>query len=296
MPHIKDGFKGERVSILPASMVDTLKQDILGKELYITDIGFYPHAYGHYCTRKKEEVNEFVLIYCVEGKGWFELDGKKQTVRADQFFILPERRAHTYSSDARTPWTIYWMHFNGEKAAFFSKGFDRPMDISPNDNSRIKERLNLFEEIFSCLNRVYSKNHLLYATTSLFHFLGSMKFMGEYRDSNTSRSERMDIVDKAIHYMQENMNRKILLQDIANEVKLSVSYFANSFYEKTGCSPLRYLTQLRIREACRYLDTTDLKVNQISPLVGIEDALYFSRMFTKTMKMSPLAYRMRKKE
>lgn len=295
MAHIKDGFKGERISILPASVVDDLKQDVLGKELYITDIGYYPHAFCHYRSREKEEVNEFVLIYCVEGEGWFELEGKKQIVHANQFFILPERKAHRYGSGSENSWSIYWMHFNGAKADFFSKGFDRPTDISSNDNSRIKERLNLFEEIFSCLNKGYSKNYMLYATTSLFHFLGSMKFMGEYRDSNVSRRERMDVVDKAIHYMQENIHKKVALHDIANEVKLSVSYFANLFYEKTGYSPLRYLTQLRIQEACRYLDATNMKMNQISPLVGVEDPLYFSRLFTKTMKMSPSEYRARQK-
>lgn len=295
MAHIKDGFKGERISILPSSMVEELKQHTLGKELYITDIGYYPHAYCHYRSRKKEEAKEYVLIYCVEGEGWFELDGKKHSVHANQFFILPEHKQHTYGSAANAPWTIYWMHFNGAKAAFFSKDFDRPTDISPNDNSRIKERLNLFEEIFSCLNRTYTINYILYATTGLFHFLGSMKFLGEYRDSNVSRAERLDVVDKAIHFMQENLNKKVLLQDIANEVKLSVSYFTNLFYEKTGYSPLRYLTQLRIQEACRYLDSTDMKMNQISPLVGIEDPLYFSRLFAKTMKMSPSEYRARHK-
>lgn len=295
MAHIKEGFKGERISILPSSIVDELKQDTLGKELYITDIGYYPHAYCHYRSRQKEEVKEYVLIYCVEGEGWFELEGKKQVVRANQFFILPEHKAHAYGCGGENPWTIYWMHFNGAKADFFSKGFDQPTDISPNDNSRIKERLNLFEEIFSCLNRGYSKNYMLYATTSLFHFLGSMKFMGEYRDSNVGRRERMDVVEKAIHYMQENLNKKVVLQDIAREVKLSVSYFANLFFEKTGYSPLRYLTHLRIQEACRYLDSTDMKMNQISPLVGVEDPLYFSRLFAKTMKMSPSEYRGRQK-
>ena len=73
MPRIKNGFKGERTIVLPAFLIEKLKQDPLGQELYITDIGYYPHANFHYCERTAEEVNEFVLIYCVEGQGWFEL-------------------------------------------------------------------------------------------------------------------------------------------------------------------------------------------------------------------------------
>lgn len=98
MAHIKEGFKGERATIIPSFIVDELKQDPLGKELYITDIGYYPHASYHYRMRRKEEVQEFVLIYCVEGEGWFELNHRKQVVVENQFFILPEQQAPAYGS------------------------------------------------------------------------------------------------------------------------------------------------------------------------------------------------------
>ena len=63
MPRIKDGFKGERAIVLPAFLIEELKQDPLGSELYITDIGYYPHACFHYRKRDTEEVTEFILIY-----------------------------------------------------------------------------------------------------------------------------------------------------------------------------------------------------------------------------------------
>ena len=241
MPRIKDGFKGERAIVLPAFLIEELKQDPLGSELYITDIGYYPHAYFHYRKRDTEEVTEFILIYCMEGEGWFELDKHQYAVTANQFFILPEHQAHAYGSNEENPWTIYWIHFNGTKAAFFSAGFDRPKSITPQEDSRIKERLVLFEEIYSSISFGYSKNYMLYATTSLFHFLGSMKFIGEYRDCGSMRNSyrNKDVVQIAIHFMQENLSKTIRLADIAAEVNLSVSYFSNLFEEKTGSSPLR---------------------------------------------------------
>lgn len=296
MPRIKEGFKGERIVVLPDFLIEELKHDPLGRELYITDIGYYPHAVYHYCQRAADEAAQFVLLYCVEGEGWFETDGRRMGIKANQFVILPKYKAHAYGSEAENPWTIYWIHFDGGKAAFFSVGFEKPHDISPAEHSRIKERLMLFEEIYASVSSGYNKNYMLYATTSLFHFLGSMKFLGEYRECHfVERTGKDDMVQRAIHFMRENLNKRLCLADIAGEVKLSVSYFSKLFEEKIGSPPLRYLNYLRIQEACHYLDFTELKISQISPMVGFEDPLYFSRQFTKYMGMSPSKYKERKK-
>jgi YesN/AraC family two-component response regulator len=63
------------------------------------------------------------------------------------------------------------------------------------------------------------------------------------------------------------------------------------FKKKTGLSPLAYFNQLKVQHACELLKKTDLKMNQICYKVGIEDSLYFSRLFSKIIGMSPTEYR-----
>lgn len=138
-------------------------------------------------------------------------------------------------------------------------------------------------------------NNIYYAITSFFHFLGSMKFLGEYRESGTSRDKNQNIIDEVIHFMCENIERKLTLADIANHVSLSASHLSALFQKKTGYSPLSYLIHLKIQKACHYLDFTDMKIIQICPKIGIEDPFYFTRIFTKTMGMSPSKYRNQKK-
>ena len=50
-----------------------------------------------------------------------------------------------------------------------------------------------------------------------------------------------------------------------------------------------------MRKACNFLDNTDLKLNQISLKLGIDDPYYFSRLFSHIMGVSPKAYRNRNK-
>ncbi|MDD5183934.1 MAG: AraC family transcriptional regulator [Paludibacter sp.] len=295
MARLKSGFLGERAIVLPKPIIDELKNDALGSLLHITDIGFYPKANYHFRKRSKEEVMQYILIYCIECNGWFEIEGIRQKVSSEQFFILPKGKAHSYGCNSSNPWTIYWLHFDGEKAGFFSEDLDKPTMVSPQKNSRIEDRLQLFEEIFATLKNGYSKNNLDYSISALFHFLGSLKFLGSYRESIFTNQTPNDKTDDAIHFMRENIHKRITLNEIANHVGSSTSHFSTLFRNKTGFSPLNYLTQLKIQHACHFLDFSDLKINQISMSIGFEDPFYFSRIFTKTMGMSPSEYRIKKK-
>lgn len=294
MPKLKEGFKGQRTIIIPSFIIENVKKNPLGKLLYITDIGFYPNASYHYRERRAEQATENVLIYCVKGNGWYSLGGRRYNVSQNQFFILPEQESHSYGCSGTNPWSIYWLHFKGEMAAFFRKGFESPTNVSSPGDKPIETQLHLFEEIYRTLDNGFGNNNIMYAITSLFHFLGLMKYVGEYLE-NKNDVRQLDVTDLAINFMQENLNRKLSLSEIADEINLSVSYFSNLFLKKTGFSPLQYLNMLRIRKACHYLDFTNMKINQISPLVGIDDNFYFSRLFTKIMGISPTEYRLRKK-
>jgi AraC family transcriptional regulator, arabinose operon regulatory protein len=295
MAKIKSGFLGERAVVLPAPIVDEFKNTELGSLLYITDIGFYPKADFHYRKRSKEEVNQYVLMYCTEGEGWYEIENQKQKVSANQIFILPKAKSHAYGSTPKNPWTIYWIHLDGKVASHFASGLEKPMLISPEKDSRIEERLKLFEEIFSTLKNGYSKSNLEYSITALFHFLGSLKYLSAYRACTTCNYQERDIAEEAIHFMRENIHKRLTLKEISNYTGLSVSHFSSIFQKKTGYSALNYLSQLKIQEACHHLDFSNMKINQISMIIGFDDPFYFSRLFTKTMGVSPSEYRSRKK-
>lgn len=297
MAKIKEGFTGERAVVLPIPIVEDFKKTDLGSLLYITDIGFYPKASFHFRKRKKDEVSQYILIYCIEGEGWFELENEIQKVTANQVFVLPKENAHSYGSNVKNPWTIYWCHFDGEKAAFFADGLQKPLLISAEKDSRIDDRLKLFEEIFTTLKNGFSKENLDFSMTAFFYFLGSLKYLGTFRTSTRISEEKkqLDMVDDAIHFMRENVRKRIALKQIADYVGYSISHFSAKFQSKTGYSPLNYLIHLKIQEACHYLDFSDMKINQISMLVGFDDPFYFARIFSKTMGSSPSEYRKKKK-
>lgn len=295
MARIKNGFPGERAIILPVAVLQEFRNEKLGGLLYITDIGFYPKAGYHFRMRESSESDQYILLYCVDGEGWVNAEGKIHKLSRGEVVILPKGKAHSYGSNKNNPWTIYWIHFDGSMAAFFAEGLEKPFLISTGQDSRIEDRLALFEDIYTTLKNGYSKINLNYSVTVMFHFLGSLKFMSAFRSSLSGRQSQRDIVEDAIHFMRENIQRQIKLEEIAQYTNYSVSHFSILFREKTGYSPLNYFNQLRIQAACHHLDFTDLKINQIAMMTGFDDQFYFSRLFSKTMGCSPGSYRKRVK-
>lgn len=284
----KDGFQGERSIVLPPMVVDMERRDPLASSLYVTDIGYYPMALHHYRNRE-EPIDQQVLIYCVEGHGWYQLDGKRYAVGPNEFFILPAGIPHAYGS-GEEGWTIYWLHFAGQHASVYAEGEQTPKRINVTVDSRIGRRNNLFEEILNTLMEGQDLARLRYVSSLLHYYLATMCYVQEYRRS-TALEASMDPVQAAVHFMEENLERRLTLQDILNYVGYSSSHFTACFREKMGMPPLSYFNHLKVQQACVLLRETDMRINQICFKLGIEDCYYFSRLFTKEVGVSPAKYR-----
>lgn len=296
---LKDGFTGERALVLPSSVLQIAENDPLGKALYITDIGYYPRAEHHY-RQRIEPISQYVLIYCLEGKGWFsvghpETSSITHTVSAGECFVLPAGESHSYGADNDNPWTIYWIHFKGTLASQYAARLIRPLHIDTSLCSRIRGRLTLFEEIFHSLSSGPGRDNILYACSAFHHFLGTLCFLQEYRSADKETAQNDDMVKAAIHYMHENIEKRLTVSDMAHFTGYSVSRFSSLFSAHTGHSPVSYFNLLKIQHACLLLDHSNIRINQVCYKIGIDDCYYFSRLFTKIMGMPPSAYKHRKK-
>lgn len=294
MLKLKDGFSGERALVLPRPVLEKMAEDPLIATLHITDIGYYPKA-AHHFRERKEPVDQYVCIYCVDGRGWYRVGEKRHEVVANQYFILPAGKPHAYGANDNEPWTIYWVHFKGNLAPYYANDALMPMNVKPSPHSRISNRINLFEDIYSTLQSGFGLENLRYASSLFHYFLGTLRYINQYRQVDSSRVDDDNITEVIIHYMNENIEKRITLHDISDYLGYSTPYYSALFKRKTGHSPMAYLNILRIQRACQMLDSTRMKVNQICYKTGIRDAYYFSRLFSKTMGMSPKQYRELKK-
>jgi AraC family transcriptional regulator len=95
----------------------------------------------------------------------------------------------------------------------------------------------------------------------------------------------------ATEFVEEHLDRKIRLNELASLVALSVSQFAHAFKAEYGVSPHRYLTVRRIERAKALLRTTDDTVASIAQRAGFASQAHFSESFGKVVGVTPTAYR-----
>src|SRR5476649_1855116 len=108
---IPEGFRGQRLVVLPAAVRERVKSHPLLSGLLVTDAGIFPSAKSHFIERKYG-VSTNLLIICLAGRGWVKMtEGTVQQIVPGNMVWLPANQPHAYGAIEGEPWTIEWVHF-----------------------------------------------------------------------------------------------------------------------------------------------------------------------------------------
>ena len=105
--------------------------------------------------------------------------------------------------------------------------------------------------------------------------------------SNIYRKEVLRITE----ILQENVENKITLDRLAQEVNMNVNYLCRVFKQDTGRSIVQYMNELKINKAIELLKLPDTRIKEVASQVGIDDPFYFNRVFKKIVGLSPSDFR-----
>lgn len=284
----KEGFRGQKLIVLPGSIQAEIRANPLTNLLYVTDIGYYPNAAHHYRERPAG-CGEQVLIYCTAGSGWFGAENKRFKIYRNMYFIIPKGIPHSYGADKKDPWSIYWVHYSGEKAGLFTDPVIRPREIDAETIARQADRILLFNEIYENLARGFTSENLEYASICLWHMLGSFRYLTQFQ--TVMEIKHQDMIGASISFMHQHIGEMLSLGQLAAQSGLSESHYSLLFKKKTGQTPVGFFTHLKIQQACRLLEFSEMPVKAISAGLGYDDPYYFSRVFSKGMGQAPVSYR-----
>ena len=88
-------------------------------------------------------------------------------------------------------------------------------------------------------------------------------------------------IELAKQWILEHLSENLTIERIANQVYMNATYFSEYFKRKTGETVLDYVTKKRMEKALYFLQTTTMKVYEITEAIGYTDTKYFSKLFKK---------------
>lgn len=98
-------------------------------------------------------------------------------------------------------------------------------------------------------------------------------------------------INHAVSYIQENYSKDLNMAMVSNYVSMNYSLFSVTFKQYTGQNFVNYLKDIRLRAAKELLETTELKIIEISQAVGYDNEKHFMKLFKSAYGVSPTEYR-----
>lgn len=283
-----EGFPGQRLVVLPPALLKRQRQLPVCRDIHVTHIGSYQSAEHHFVERPAG-APEYILIVCLGGRGHCQLGGKRHDLSLGHALLLPPGQPHRYWAEPRDPWTLFWVHFSGLKAAEYAGLLDlgktKPVCWF-HDLPTVSEA---FEQTYRHVLGGHTDADLVGLSTGLVRLLGLCRLAQRALDLRQRRTE--DRVLRTLHHMHQNLGRQLSLAQLAALAHWTPTHYSSVFRRQLNLSPIEYFLRLKIQRACELLRTTDLRVSQISEQLGYEDPLYFSRLFRRRAGETPRGYR-----
>lgn len=98
-------------------------------------------------------------------------------------------------------------------------------------------------------------------------------------------------VARVCAYLRNNLALPHEMSELARIARIPAGEFSRRFREATGCTPYRYLTNMRYERAEQLLSSGNISIDEICSEIGIRDRFHFSRCFKRRYGHPPAAYR-----
>lgn len=262
------------------------------KDFYFFNVGSETcspkHFYGP-AIRK-----DYIIHFIVSGNGIYETnDNQKYYLKEGDFFLIRPNERVYYEASQETPWTYYWLGFNGVQVeSILASCHIQSQTLVGKISGSLKEVIVLFERLIS-FDHFNGKNKL--KIYGLFFNLFSCLDGGNASNRiEVNQSLRRKYSESFMLHVQNNFYLSHLtISDIARTMNLNPSYLSQVIKEELGVSPMSYLKDYRLHEASVLLELSDFTVSEISEMVGYDNLSSFSRSFKNRFMQTPSEFKSR---
>ena len=243
------------------------------------------------CGRYRQSESHCLFKYTLSGEGVFRNADNEYRLPAGHGFlceIYDPAVEYYYPEEAKEPWEFLFACFDGPASTAMTKElvkrhgpvFKLDMDSAP--ISRMLGAKGSGVEL-----REISAGEGASMVFELLSFLDASK-----NPAGGTPDAATELVRRAKILIEESMPIGMPVGELAAAMEVSREHLARVFARETASTPHEHIARRRVLHACRLLKETSLDVKEIGDLLGIDVPQHFTRLFKKTMKMTPTKFRL----
>lgn len=234
-------------------------------------VGEHPQTYDV----RRHSHDHWEMVYCTGGEGTFRFEnGLAIHYRQGQAVVIPPNEIHANSG----PGGFTNIHLTMDAPSFPYK-----TAFMVEDGADGHMGLAFRQARYYYLSDLKRRELVLAALGELI-----TSYMIVFRD-NQEISGPVETIRANIIRNFDSPTFK--LDQAIRQMPFNYDYLRKQFQEKLGMSPLKYMTNLRMKKACSMLSAVghqkDITVAEVARSCGFDDPLYFSRVFKKYRGQSP---------
>ena len=232
--------------------------------------------------------DDYELLFVMEGEGKYVVEGKEYILSPRSIMITKPLEYHYVKIKKDAKYERYIVRFS-------------ETDLSPETSSVLKELMDREDEprsfyfpgtVGDAIVSVYERSQIAselpkeHSASYTRMLLGELVFLFSLANTERTVSYDGDISVRVIKYLNENINRNISLDFLANRFFVSKYYLCRVFKKHNGISIHGYITQKRVMQAKLLIEAGET-ASAAAYKVGFRDYSAFYRAFVKIVGLPP---------
>jgi AraC family transcriptional activator of pobA len=235
------------------------------------------------------------VIFMTNGTASFNIDAENRDINAPTVLLIAKDRIHSFRPEKYAQgWILLFADefISTQTSSLFSQFFQLS-NIPVNQKHFLKKITSITELIYNCATNK-SPNRLLFTRHLLAAFLIALEEMKKQMvlsNTNTNPSKNYELFNAFLSLLEENFKQENVVGFYANKLSISNRKLGNICKEMLGKTTSQIIEERRIIEAKRLLLYSEFNAQQVAYELGFEDHSYFTKVFKRHTKQTPLRYR-----
>ncbi|RZK64408.1 MAG: AraC family transcriptional regulator [Pedobacter sp.] len=140
--------------------------------------------------------------------------------------------------------------------------------------------MNGLESLIQLLNIL-----LAISQTKEYNYISHTEYLGPFNENETNR------MNKVYEYAFKNFRKRISLTELSAMLFMTPTSFSRYFSTRNNKTFSRFITELRVKHACKLLIETDMPISTISYECGFNTLSNFNKLFKEVMLKKPSDYK-----